>query len=99
MSEWQVNIHPLVFEEDFKKISLEFQQEIIKAIRKKLVIDPQGYGEPLRGNYKNYWKLRVGDFRVIYRLDKNQLWVFVIKVGIRRDYEVYKGLVSRLRKV
>ncbi len=99
MPEWQVTIHPLVFEEDFKRISLEFQQEIIRAIRKKLVINPQSYGEPLRGNYKNYWKLRVGDFRVIYRIDKNQRLVLVIKIGIRRDYEVYKGLVSRLRKV
>ena len=99
MPQWQVVIHPLVLEEDFKKISRGIQQEIIKSIRKKLAVDPQAYGEPLRGDYKDYWKLRVGDFRVIYRMDKNQLFVLVIKIGIRRDYQVYKELSSRLRKI
>ena len=99
MTEWQVVIHPLVFEEDFRRISRDIQQEIIKAIRKKLTVAPQSYGEPLLGDYKSYWKLRVGDFRVIYRINKNQLEVLVIKVGIRRDDEVYQALASRLRNI
>lgn len=99
MGIWEVEIHPLVFKEDFRKIDRVFQQDVIKAIRKKLTAFPHHYGEPLSGDYKGYWKLRVGDFRVIYRIDKNQIKVFVIKVGIRRDYEVYQELAGRLRKI
>lgn len=35
------------------------------------------------------WRLRVGDYRAIYRSDTGALVVLVLKVGHRR--EVYRG--------
>lgn len=96
---FEVEIHPLVFKEDFKKIDRPQQQKIIKAIRKKLTVDPEGYGKHLSGELSEYWRLRVGDYRVIYRIEKKIVTVTVIKVGIRRDFEVYNDLINRLRKV
>ncbi len=93
---WQVEIHPLVFEEDFKKISKSDQSRIIKSIYKKLTISPLEYGKPLIGTLKGYWRLRVEDFRVIYRVEKEEIKVYVIKVGARRDDEVYKQMKFRL---
>lgn len=93
---WSVLIHPLIFKEDFKKIDLSARQRIIKTIRKKLTANPQDYGHPLSGELKGYWRLRVDDYRVVYSIIHEQVLVKVIKVGIRRDSEVYEELIKRL---
>lgn len=96
---WEVLIHPLIFEEDFKKVDHSQQQKIIKAIRKKLGTDPKLFGAPLRGNLHGFWKLRVGDYRVVYKIEENRIVVKVIKVGIRRDFEVYEDLIRRIPRI
>ena len=96
---WQVKIHRLVLEDDFKAISVSDQKTILQTIQKKLTVDPQHYGQPLRGEFMRYWRLRVEDYRVIYRIVKEQVVVFVIKVGIRRDDRVYRELGLRLKKL
>lgn len=89
----------LVFEEDFKAIDKPDQQRIIKTIRKRLTAEPERYGQPLKEDLKGLWKLRVGQYRVVYEVKKNEVVVYVIKVGFRRDEEVYKELIKRLRKL
>ena len=96
---WQVLIHPLVFTQDFKKIDSSDQKQIIKTIRKKLATDPQVYGKPLTETLKGYWRLRVGDYRVVYSILEDRVLVKVIKVGIRRDSEVYEEMVRRIPKI
>lgn len=96
---WQVLIHPLVFKEDFKSISASHQQLIIKQIRKKLTTDPKAYGKPLVRELGGLWRLRVGDFRVIYAIMEQKITVHVIKIGIRKDSEVYEKMLSRMNKL
>ena len=96
---WNVVIHKLVLIEDFKKIDLPSRRLILKSIYKKLTKDPESYGSPLSGEYRGYWKLKVAHYRVIYRIIKNQVIVIVIKVGIRRDGEIYNELIHRLKKL
>ena len=96
---WSVKFHPLVLREDFKKIDPESQKRIVKQIAKKLRIDPEKYGKALSGELHGYWRLRVGDYRVIYRIIKNKIEVLVVKVGIRRDLEVYEKFLLRLKKM
>jgi mRNA interferase RelE/StbE len=94
---YTVLIDELVFKEDFRKIDKADQQKIIKAIRKKLTRDPEGFGAPLRGGLKGLWKLRVGQYRVVYEIKKNEILVYVVKVGFRRDEEVYREVMKRYR--
>lgn len=94
---YTVLIDELVFEEDFKDIDRADQQKIVKSIRKKLTIDPEGYGKPLKGNLMGLWKLRVGQYRVVYDIKKDKVLVCVIKVGFRRDEEVYQEVIKRLK--
>ena len=47
-------------------------------------------GEPLTGNLSNFWKYRVGKYRLICRLQDDKLLVLVVKVG-KRD-KVYKRI-------
>ena len=96
---WNVVIHKLVLSEDFKKIDLSSRRLILKAIYKKLTKDPESYGSPLSEEYKGYWKLRVAHYRVIYKIVKDQVMVVVIKIGIRRDDEIYNELINRLKKI
>lgn len=96
---WTVLIHPLVFQEDFKKIDSAEQRKIVKAIRKKLSSHPKDFGKPLTGKLQSYWRLRVGDYRVIYSIVETQILVKVVKVGIRRDSEVYEEMMKRIPKM
>ena len=94
---YEVLIDELVLKDDFKRIDLQHQRKIIRAVRERLSTDPEKYGEPLRGDLKGYWKLRVGEYRVIYEIRKEQVVVYVIKVELRRNDEVYRAVLKRLR--
>lgn len=96
---WKVKIHKSVLSEDFKSISYPDQKLILKDIHKKLCFDPKNYGKPLLGELKGYWRLRVKDYRVIYKIREDVVEVLVIKVGIRRDEAVYKKLLYRFHKL
>ncbi len=96
---WQVKIHPLVIKDDFKGISSADQKTIIFTLQKKLSLDPEAYGKPLLGEFFGYWRLRIGDYRVVYRIEKDKILVLVIKIGIRKDDRVYTELFARLKKI
>ena len=96
---WQVKIHPLVFSEDLKKIDNSDAQKIIKAIRKKLTVNPVEFGSPLKGNLKGLYKLRVDFYRVIYQFDSDKIIVLVAKVGKRKDFEVYDEVPKRIGRI
>jgi len=93
---YKVVFDPLVYKKDFKRIDIPGQKRIVKAIRKKLTTDPDKYGGALRDKLKGFWKLRVGDYRVIYEIENEEVKVYVIMVGYRRDEEVYKRVARRL---
>jgi len=46
---------------------------------------PRHVGEPLVGNFKGFWRYRVGSYRVVCRLEDDRLVVFVVTIGHRRD--------------
>lgn len=96
---WKVKIHRLVISEDFKSIAHSEQKIIINNIHKKLSIGPFEYGKPLGGELKGYWRLRIGDYRAIYKIRKDIIEVLVVKVGIRKDSEMYKKMLPRLKKL
>lgn len=96
---WDVEFHPLVRDKDLPSLDRAARARILKAIREKLATDPEGYGERLRAELHGYWKLRVGEYRVIYEIRKNLVMVLILKIGYRRDEEVYKQMSKRLRKL
>jgi len=62
-------------------------EQIRHAIETRLTVDPVGIGKPLRYTLKGYRRLRVGDWRVIYRIEGNTVFIFTI--GNRKDvYDV-----------
>lgn len=95
---WKVVFHPLVESEDLPALQKPARRQVLKAIRLRLTADPQSYGEPLRRELFGYWKLRVGDYRVIYKVEKQEVMVLELKIGMRKDSQVYAEMIARLRK-
>jgi mRNA interferase RelE/StbE len=94
---FQIFYHKLVFKQDFKKIPFSNQSRIFKTIHKKLTADPKAFGKALLGDLKGYYRLRVDPYRVVYRVDGNRITVFVLHIGMRRDFEVYIEAAHRLK--
>lgn len=70
--------HESVVKEDIPRLSSVYKQRIKQAIEKKLTSEPEAFGKPLRRSLKGYRKLRVGDYRVIFRIEKQSVKVFYI---------------------
>lgn len=93
---YTVVIDELVFKKDFKRIDKSDQKRIVRVIRNKLTTRPKVFGEPLSGAFSGLWKLRVGQYRIIYEIEEEKVQVYVIIIGFRRNAEVYKEIISRL---
>jgi mRNA interferase RelE/StbE len=86
-----VIFHPAV-RDDAAAISRPIRDRIKNAIATRLTSEPALYGRPLRGTLAGYWKLRVGDWRVVYAIYGNEVIVFAIKHRSR----VYDEVSERL---
>ena len=80
--------HPQVVTEDLPALNRDLFARIQRAIEHRLATEPTRYGEPLRHQFKGSWKLRVGDYRVIYRVIDQR--VLVVAIGHRK--EIYDAL-------
>lgn len=95
---WAVEFHPLVGDEDLPELDQPARARVLKAIKGKLTSAPESYGERLRAELHGYWKLRVGEYRVIYEVRREVVTVLVLKIGFRRDGEVYRQVSKRLSR-
>jgi mRNA interferase RelE/StbE len=75
--------HPSVLKIDIPKLNGSWKKKIRGGIETKLTLDPLLYGKPLRRDLHGCYKLRIGDYRVIYFVKHND--VFIITIGHRRD--------------
>ena len=94
---YSVVLDSRIFEEDFRSIDRPQRQRIIRTIRKKLATHPAEYGKPLTGDLKGFWKLKVGEFRVVYQIIESRVAVYVVSVGYRRNEAAYLAAAKRLK--
>ncbi|MBZ0131971.1 MAG: type II toxin-antitoxin system RelE/ParE family toxin [Rhodocyclaceae bacterium] len=76
---------------DLKKLDRPVQQRIVAFLRERVATldNPRLIGEALAGaRLGNYWKYRVGDWRIICDIQDRRIVVRVLRVGNRR--EVYR---------
>jgi mRNA interferase RelE/StbE len=92
--QFELRYHPTVKLHDIPRLDQKARERIRKAIESRLMTAPHEYGLPLRKNLKGYWKLRVGDYRVVFRIAGSE--VFVLCIRHRKDvYEIMSERVSR----
>ena len=89
---YKVIYHPDIPKCDLFRIPQNIKETIRRAIEERLTPDPFMAGEPLRHSLKGHRKLRVGDYRVIYRVQGST--IIILKIGHRKD--VYAQVFSRI---
>ncbi len=90
---YTVKYHPDVKNVDLSSINLKIRERIRRAIESRLMIAPQEYGLPLKKNLRGYWKLRVGDYRVVFKVEGEVVYV----LGIRHRKNIYEDIPGRIR--
>lgn len=76
---FEIEYHYLVVSNDIPKLSIEWKEKIQRAIEQRLATHPDLYGKPLRRSLKGYRKLRIGDYRVIFRIEEQIVKIFIIQ--------------------
>jgi len=79
---------------NFKESAKKELSKLDKPIAKKLVIflqhlsdcdDPRQKGKQLKGKLKDFWRYRVGDYRIITKITDHEITILVLKVAHRKD--------------
>jgi mRNA-degrading endonuclease RelE of RelBE toxin-antitoxin system len=73
---------------DVKALDGSIKNKLKKVLTKKLAMDPQGYGLPLRSPLQMYWKHEFAAHRLIYRIYGEKHLVVVCAVGPRKQGDV-----------
>lgn len=81
-----------VIRKDLPGISVAAKKRIKAAIETKLMVGPDVFGKPLRRSLRGYRSLRVGDYRVIYRIEAESRVVKIFVIQHRSV--VYKAVLS-----
>jgi mRNA interferase RelE/StbE len=76
-------MYNLIYHSDVKKVDLpkidnQNKTMIKKAIEERLALQPEAYGKPLQRTLKGYWKLRVGDYRVVFKITGDEILILAI---------------------
>ena len=90
---YEISYHPDVKSVDLTKIDRKNRDMIRKAIEDRLLTHPEAYGKKLQRSLKNYWKLRVGEYRIVFKMAENQIRI----LGIIHRKDVYQHIEQRLK--
>lgn len=73
-----------------KKIDHPQRKIILSWIKNNLVNceEPRKQGKTLSGEKKDYWRYRIGVYRIIVKIDDTQLIIIMINISHKKD--VYK---------
>ncbi len=89
---FQLRYHSDVKTIDIPLLDAKLRTRIKNAIESRLTIAPHLYGEPLRKTLRGYWKLRVGDYRVVFKIAGEEVWI----LGIIHRKKVYEEIKKRV---
>ena len=83
---YKVEYLPSVVKE-LQKLDKYTQRILLEWIEKNLVDceNPRIHGKALTANRVDQWRYRVGDYRIIAKIEDDKLVILVIAIGHRRD--------------
>mgnify|MGYP002780597855 CR=1 FL=1 len=86
---WTIEFLPEV-EKDLRKIGKAEAKRIIATLENRIakLDDPRQLGAALGGELSGLWRWRIGDYRVVARIEDERVTILVVRVGHRR--EVYR---------
>jgi len=87
---WSIEVLPEAAR-DLDKLDRQQANRILKFLHERVskLDDPRAIGAALKGSkFGEYWKYRVGDYRIISRIEDDRLLILIVRIGHRR--EVYR---------
>jgi mRNA interferase RelE/StbE len=87
---WQVELSSLA-QKNLDQLDPQIARRILSFLHERVaaVDDPRSIGEALKGSrLGDFWKYRVGDYRIIASIEDQEVRILVVKIGNRR--EIYR---------
>jgi mRNA interferase RelE/StbE len=87
MATWKVEVDKEA-KRDLEKLDPQVIRRIERFLFERIAVldDPRSIGEALRGSrLGEFWRYRVGDWRVICKIEDAMLIVLALRVGHRRE--------------
>ena len=87
---WRIELSP-VAQKGLRALDPTVARRILKYLHERIapMEDPRTLGEALKGStLGDFWRYRVGDYRIICAIEDDRLCVLVLRIGNRR--EVYR---------
>ncbi len=84
---WKVELAGLA-QKNLAQLDPQLARRILSFLHNRVaeLDDPRSIGEALKGSkLGDFWKYRVGDYRIIASIEDGALRVLVVKIGNRRD--------------
>lgn len=86
---WNVSLEPRALG-DLKKLDRAAQRRVVQFLQTRIAgnHDPRAFGKALTGDKVGLWRYRVGDYRIVCRINDDKSEVLALKIGHRK--EVYR---------
>ena len=86
MPQWSISFEPKA-DKDLQKLSSGDRARVLRYLSERIapLDDPRALGKALTANFAGAWRYRVGDIRIIVRIEFQVLIVVVIAIGNRGD--------------
>jgi mRNA interferase RelE/StbE len=74
-------------QKEFLKLDYTIQKRILQYFRERVLMtdNPRILGKALAGNLHEFWRYRVGDYRIICKIEDTNVIITVVMVGHRRE--------------
>jgi len=83
---WRIEFEDAARKE-LKNIDRKAQERILKFLRERIspADNPRICGKALKGALGAYWRYRVGDYRLVCRIEDEKVLVLILRVGHRKN--------------
>ena len=83
---WTISFEPRALKE-LEKLDRSAQRRVLRFLHERVVGggETRDSGKPLVGDRAGLWRYRVGDYRVVCRIEDDRLVVLVVRVAHRKD--------------
>jgi mRNA interferase RelE/StbE len=83
---WRIEIEESA-QKELSKLDPQVSKRVVRFLRERVagLDDPRSIGEALKGSkLGEFWKYRVGDWRLVCKIEDKRIVIIVVRIGNRR---------------
>lgn len=83
---WEISLSETA-KKEFSKMDKPIQRRIYEFLSQKLATcdNPRRLGKPLKGPFADFWRFRVGDYRILVEIFDSEMLIQVFRIEHRKD--------------